>query len=432
MKIVVVGSGGREHAIALQLARSPRVSEVISAPGNPGMSRLGACWPAISKSNFTEFVQRCSEESVAHVVIGPEAPLVDGLADLLRAAGIPCFGPDSKGALLEGSKAFAKDFMQRHEIPTALSSTVDHVDQLPAALSTLPERVVVKASGLAAGKGVILCEDHQQATEVATGMLNGALFGESGKTVVIEEMMEGPEVSILAVVNGEDALLLPPAQDHKPLGDGNTGPNTGGMGAFCPGTFTTAEDLDLVRRTIVEPSLQGLIKDGIDYSGVLYVGIMWTQEGPRVLEYNCRLGDPETQPVLLRMKTDFVDLLEATATSGPSTASIQWDPRSALCLVLASDGYPENPGKGQLISGDLFSEIDDDVQVFHAGTRFAETGEVVVSGGRVLGVTALGEDLEEARLKAYSRADQIHFEGKIHRSDIGAYRWNAGPIPSES
>jgi phosphoribosylamine--glycine ligase len=432
MKIVVVGSGGREHAIALQLARSPRVSQVISAPGNPGMARLGACWPALTPSNFAEFVQRCRDESVAHVVIGPEAPLVDGLADLLRAAGIPCFGPNSQGAMLEGSKAFAKDFMQRHGIPTARSSTLDREDQIDAALADLPERVVVKASGLAAGKGVILCDDHQQAAEVTRGMLQGALFGESGRTVVIEEMMEGPEVSILAVVNGMDALLLPPAQDHKPLGDGNTGPNTGGMGAFCPGTFTTPEDLDLVRRTIVEPSLEGLVKDGIDYSGVLYVGIMWTQEGPRVLEYNCRLGDPETQPVLLRMKSDLVDLLEATSTSGPSSASIQWDPRSALCLVLASDGYPDSPRKGQVIEGDLFSEVDDDVQVFHAGTRLDESGNVAVSGGRVLGVTALGDDLEEARNRAYARADQIHFDGKIHRTDIGEYRWNAGPIPSES
>lgn len=431
MKIVVVGSGGREHAIALQLARSPKVSEVISAPGNPGMSRLGRCWAGVSKSNFSEFVQRCSEESVAHVVIGPEAPLVDGLADMLRAAGIPCFGPAAKGAMLEGSKAFAKDFMQRHQIPTALSSTVDHEDQIAAALETLPERVVVKASGLAAGKGVILCDDHLQAAEVARGMLNGDLFGESGKTVVIEEMMEGPEVSILAVVNGKDALLLPPAQDHKPLGDGNTGPNTGGMGAFCPGNFTTSEDLDLVRKSIVEPSLEGLIKDGIDYSGVLYVGIMWTADGPRVLEYNCRLGDPETQPVLLRLKSDFVDLLEATSTGSLASANIQWDPRSALCLVLASEGYPDNPTKGQTISGELFSEIDDDVQVFHAGTRFNENDEVVVSGGRVLGVTALGDDLEDARNKAYARADQIHFPGKILRSDIGEYRWNAGPIPSE-
>ena len=431
MKIVVVGSGGREHAIALQLARSPRVNQVISAPGNPGMARLGSCWPAVSKSNFQQFVQRCLDDSVDHVVIGPEAPLVDGLADLLRAAGVPCFGPNSKGAMLEGSKAHAKNFMERHGIPTAASCTIHSPAQISEALSRLPEKVVVKASGLAAGKGVILCDDHGHAAEVANGMLNGDLFGESGKTVVIEELMEGPEVSILAVVNGTDALLLPPAQDHKPLGDGNTGPNTGGMGAFCPGTFTTSEDIDLVRRTIVEPSLEGLVKDGVDYCGVLYVGIMWTNEGPKVLEYNCRLGDPETQPVLLSLKSDFADLLEATSTSGPSSASVSWDSRTALCLVLASAGYPENPAKGQVIEGDLFSEIEDDVQVFHAGTQLSESGDILVSGGRVLGVTALGSDLEDAREKAYSRADRIHFEGKTHRNDIGSYRWNAGPIPSE-
>ena len=334
--------------------------------------------------------------------------------------------------MLEGSKAYAKDFMQRHEIPTALSQTIESVSEIDAALHALPEKVVVKASGLAAGKGVILCDDHSQAAKIAHDMLSGELFGESGKTVVIEEMMEGPEVSILAVVNGTDALILPTAQDHKPLGDGNTGPNTGGMGAFCPGNFTTAEDLDLVRRTIVEPSLEGLVKDGIDYSGVLYVGIMWTVDGPRVLEYNCRLGDPETQPVLLRMKSDFADLLEATATSGPSSTSIQWDSRSALCLVLASDGYPENPQKGQVLTGEIFSEIDEDVEVFHAGTRHDHDRQVWVSGGRVLGVTALGDGLEDARAKAYARAEQIHFDGKIYRTDIGQYRWNAGPIPSES
>ncbi|MGE4618537.1 MAG: phosphoribosylamine--glycine ligase [Planctomycetota bacterium] len=423
MKVVVIGSGGREHAICWQLARSPRVSEVIACPGNPGISKIASCWPESDPLRSTEaFIQRCLAENIDHVVVGPEAPLVAGVADRVREAGIPCFGPGVAAARLEGSKAHSKDFMERHRIPTSAYQTIEHADQIEAALDALPEKVVVKASGLAAGKGVIVCDDRSQATEAARGMLSGESFGDSGKTVVIEERLFGPEVSVLAVVRGTDALLLPPAQDHKPLLDGNQGPNTGGMGAFCPGNIVGASEIDEIRRSVIEPTLEGLVSDGVEYSGVLYAGLMMTKSGPRVLEYNVRLGDPETQPVLMRMQSDFAEILEATAGDGPSSASVSWDPRSALCLVLASDGYPATPSKGQIIEGEIYSDLDDDVQVFHAGTSTASDGTCVVSGGRVLGVTALADSLEEAKKRAYEKASEINFAGKIHRSDIGTYQ----------
>lgn len=423
MKVVVIGSGGREHTICWQLARSRRVQEVISCPGNPGMEQLGRRWSDCDPiASIDDFIQRCITEEIDHVVVGPEAPLVAGIADRIRAAGIPCFGPGARGAQLEGSKAFSKAFMERHQIPTSAHQTIDSIEELDAALDALPEQVVVKASGLAAGKGVIVCDDRSQAHRAASEMLTGASFGESGKTVVIEERMFGPEVSILVVVKGTDYLMLPTAQDHKPLLDGNEGPNTGGMGAFSPGTIVGPSDLKEIQSRIIEPTLAGLVADGIEYTGILYAGLMMTESGPRVLEYNCRLGDPETQPVLMRMKSDFAEILEATAGAGPSSVSVEWDSRTALCLVLASEGYPATPRKGQIIQGEIHGSIDDEVQVFHAGTANDESGNCIVSGGRVLGITALADSLEEARNLAYEKASRIQFDGKIHRGDIGTYQ----------
>lgn len=422
MKVVVIGSGGREHTICWQLARSPRVREVISCPGNPGMEQLGTCWRDCDPiSSIDEFIQRCLSEEIDHVVIGPEAPLVAGVADRIREAGIPCFGPGAEAAQLEGSKAYSKAFMERHQIPTSAYRTIDSIEDLDSALDALPEQVVVKASGLAAGKGVIVCDNRDQARIAATEMLSGASFGESGKTVVIEERMFGPEVSILVVVKGTDYLLLPTSQDHKPLLDGNQGPNTGGMGAFSPGTIVGPDELTEIQTQIIEPTLKGLVTDGIEYSGILYAGLMMTDTGPRVLEYNCRLGDPETQPVLMRLKSDFVEILEATAGEGPSTAQVEWDPRSTLCLVLSSEGYPASPRKGQIIEGDLYSPISAETQVFHAGTASGPDSSCQVSGGRVLGITAIGDSLESARKLAYEKAESIDFDGKFYRSDIGIY-----------
>ena len=423
MKIVVIGSGGREHAICLQLARSARVQQVICCPGNPGTAPLGPRWQDIDPIREPAgFIQRCIDARIDHVVVGPEAPLVAGVADRIREAGIPCFGPGAAAAQLEGSKAHSKDFMHRHQIPTSAYRTIDSVEDLDAALDALPQQVVVKASGLAAGKGVIVCDDRSQAHRAASEMLSGAAFGDSGKTVVIEQRIFGPEVSVLVVVKGTDYLLLPTAQDHKPLLDGNHGPNTGGMGAFCPGTIVGPGELKGIQTQIIEPTLEGLVADGVEYSGILYVGLMMTDSGPRVLEYNCRLGDPETQPVLMRMKSDFVEILEATAGDGPSAVSVEWDSRTALCLVLASDGYPTSPAKGQVIEGEIYSSVDDDTQVFHAGTTDGDAGSCLVSGGRVLGVTALADSLEEARKLAYERASRIQFDGKFCRGDIGTYQ----------
>lgn len=419
MKVLIVGSGGREHALAWHISNSPRVEEVICCPGNGGTASFTTTWADSDLSADTEtFTKRVGAEGIGRVVIGPEAPLVEGLADQLRSAGIPVFGCDKAGARLEGSKAYSKEFMARHRIPAARSITIDNLDQIDEALEHFPKGVVVKASGLAAGKGVTVTRDLEEAKAIATGMLSGDSFGISGETVVLEEILEGPELSILAFVSGRNYQLLEGAQDHKPLLDGNRGPNTGGMGAFSP-----TDTLDEVMRSeviekIVEPTLAGLERDGIDYRGLLYFGLMLTNDGPRVLEYNCRFGDPETQPVLMRLETDLLDVFDAIDDGTIGELELKWNPMSALCLVLAARGYPQAPTTGEVVSGDLKSSSRDPVQVFHAGTRL-EGGELVTSGGRVFGITALGENLEEARERAYRRAQSIDFPSRVYREDIG-------------
>lgn len=419
MKVLVVGSGGREHALAWHLSSSKRVEEVVCCPGNGGTASIGPSWDDIDPcKDPVGFTRRVVEEGIGRVVIGPEAPLVEGLADRLRAAGVPVFGVGSKGARLEGSKSYSKDFLFRHGIPAARSVTVDSSDHLDDALEQFPSGIVVKASGLAAGKGVTVTRDLDEARSLALAMLSGDAFGDSGRTVVFEEILEGPELSILALVSGENYQLLESAQDHKPLLEGNEGPNTGGMGAFSPAANLDEEMLEEIVGKIVEPTLAALHSDGIEYRGLLYFGLMLTGDGPRVLEYNCRFGDPETQPVLMRLKTDLLDVFDAVDDGTIAKMKLEWDPRSALCLVLAADGYPQRPTTGEAITGDLNSAPQDTVQVFHAGTRI-ENGEIVSCGGRVLGVTALGENLEEARTHAYRRAETISYPSKIHRQDIG-------------
>ncbi len=418
MKVLVIGSGGREHALAWRLSRSPRVRSIASCPGNGGLLRLGPCWRDIDPETQQDaLLKRVQEEHVDLVVVGPEGPLVAGLADHLRAARIPTFGPGREASRLEGSKAYAKRFMERHRIPTARFTIVDHPGELRAAIASLPHGVVVKASGLAGGKGVVITRDEEEACAVAETMLTGARFGAAGKTVVIEEKLEGVEITMLAFVSGRQYRLLHAAQDYKPLEDGNRGPNTGGMGAYSPTHLLTDAVRQRIVKEVLEPTLAGLEKEDLRFQGVLYLGLMLTASGPMVLEYNVRFGDPEAQPLLMRLQTDLIDVFDAVDRGRLPQLSLEWEERSAVCVVLAMQGYPHSYPKGLPIEGPAWSDPADTVQVFHAGTS-ARGDSFETAGGRVLGVTALGADLKSAREQAYERAGRIGFQGKIYRSDI--------------
>ncbi len=418
MKALVIGGGGREHALAWKLARSPRIHQVITCPGNGGTALLGPTWDLDPIRDSTEIESRIGREKIDRVVIGPEAPLVDGLADRLRGAGVVTFGPGASASRLEGSKAFTKEFLSRHQIPTAKYRVLTSPSDVAPALESFSDEVVVKADGLASGKGVVVCSDRAEAERVAIPMLDGTSFGDAGRVVVLEERLIGVEVSILAFVAGTEFRRLEAARDYKPLLDGNHGPNTGGMGSYSPaGTVNTflAERID---EEIIRPSLEGLAAEGIPYQGVLYVGLMLTEEGPQVLEFNCRFGDPETQPLMLRLETDLVDVIDAIAEQRLGEIELSWDPRTALCVVLSAEGYPARPKTGAQITGPIHSDPEDELQVFHAATR-SQDGKLVSAGGRVLGVTALGSDRVEARTRAYEHAHRIHYDGRFFRGDIG-------------
>ncbi len=414
MKTLVIGSGGREHALAWRLEQSPSVSQVALWPGNGGTARLG--WNLDS----TLFVGKDEAEAIIDwapelVVIGPEAPLVDGLADRLRAAGLATFGPGADGARLEGSKIFAKDFMQSHGIPTAESRRITSEAELAGALEAMGEAVVLKADGLAAGKGVILPDSRSEALQVGGDMLSGASFGEAGRSLLVEERLDGYEVSLLAVLDGQNYYLLPASQDHKRALEGDRGPNTGGMGAYAPVPGLSEDDLADLGEQVFGAALRGLAADGMDYRGVLYAGLMMTSAGPKVLEFNVRFGDPETQALMLMLEGDFGQLLASAAKGSLDVKAVSHREGAAMVVVLASLGYPGKADTGHIMAG-----LDDDetAVTFHAGTR-EEGGELVNSGGRVLGVTAWGRDLAQAADRCYRRIDNIHFEGKTFRRDIG-------------
>lgn len=420
MNILVLGGGGREHAIAWSLAKSPRTDKLYVAPGNGGTADIARNVPDLAVEDGRAVLAFVEEHDVQLVVIGPEAPLVAGVADELREAGIAVFGPDAQGAQLEGSKTFSKRFMDAHGIPTARYGSFDDLEAALGYLSALEAPVVVKADGLAAGKGVIVAEDKETAEEAVRSCFDGA-FGQAGSTVVIEECLTGPECSLLAFVSGGKAHCMATAQDHKRAFDGDRGPNTGGMGVYSPVPIVTDEELaDMTHMMKVAAAATAREPFKNDYRGVLYGGFMLTPEGPKVLEYNARFGDPETQVVLPRLKTDLVDVMMAVAEGHPDDIELEWDDQWAVCVVLASAGYPGKYEKGKVILGVEDAEAMEGVTVFHAGTARNADGELVTAGGRVLNVVALGKTFDDARAKAYEACDVINFEGKQLRSDIGA------------
>ena len=421
-KVLVIGAGGREHALAWKLAQSPRVSEVIVAPGNAGTATEAGCRNApIKVTDLDGLLQLAREEGVAVTVVGPEVPLVAGVVDRFRAAGLRIFGPTAAAAQLEGSKAFAKDFLARHGIPTAFYAVHTGID---AALAYIREKgapIVVKADGLAAGKGVIVAMTLEEAEAAVRDMLSGNAFGDAGARVVIEEFLEGEEASFISMVDGRTALPMATSQDHKRVGDGDTGPNTGGMGAYSPAPVVTPDVHARVMREVVEPTVQGMIADGVPFTGFLYAGLMIDAAGaPRVIEFNVRFGDPETQPVMLRLQSDLLDLVEAAIDGRLHETEAQWDPRPSLGVVMAARPYPEAPVTGEVISG--LDAVPTTAKVFHAGTALDADGRVLSAGGRVLCVAALGASVSEAQRNAYAGVDAIGWEHEFHRRDIG---WRA-------
>ena len=419
MKILVVGGGAREHALCAALKKSPLVERVWCAPGSDAISEVASCLPDVPTSN-TEALVACAKTVGADlVVVGPEAPLVAGIADACAAAGIPCFGPTAEGARLEGSKAYAKSMMVRNNIPTAghrVFSSMDEARAYLLGLETYP--VVIKADGLAAGKGVSVCYSRDEGNRALAEAMEQRKFGEAGTTVVIEEFLRGEEVSVHAITDGDTLLLLPSAQDHKRLRDADQGPNTGGMGAYSPAPILTERVLDVVLRTILIPVLHALKKEGIVFRGVLYAGLMLTRSGPKVLEWNVRFGDPETQVILPRLKTDLAPVLLAAATGRlKDVEAPDIDPGPVVGVVMASEGYPEAYKTGKVVRGLEAARAMEDVAVYHAGTR-RKDGALQTAGGRVLTVTAMGRDFADARDRAYRAVGAISWDGEQHRTDI--------------
>jgi phosphoribosylamine--glycine ligase len=421
MKVLVLGSGGREHALVWKIAQSERVEQVLAAPGSAAMADLADCRPDVAAADLDAVVELARGEAVDLVVVGPEDPLAAGVSDRLREAGIAVFGPSAAAARLEGSKAFAKAFMDRHAIPTAGHVVFEDLDAAIAWVHEQGRPCVVKADGLAAGKGVAMCETPEAAEAALREIMADRRFGDAGKAVVIEEWLQGEEASYYAISDGDHIVTLAAAQDHKRALDGDQGENTGGMGAYSPAPVVTPEVERKILERVVEPAIRGMKAEGNPFQGVLFVGLMIDAAGdPYVIEFNVRFGDPETQPLMLRMQGDFVPVLEGAARGDLASApALGWGP-CAVCVVLASAGYPRSYPKGRAISGLDDAGAREGVVVFHAGTRAAETGGFETSGGRVLGVTALGATVKEARDLAYAAVGDIHFEGMQSRSDIAA------------
>jgi phosphoribosylamine--glycine ligase len=421
MKILLIGSGGREHALAWKLAQSPRVEEVLVAPGNAGTAREAKCRNVAVAANDLEALLALAErEGVALTVVGPEGPLVAGVVDRFRAAGRRIFGPVAAAAQLEGSKAFAKEFLARHGIPTAHYAVHTELDAALADVRAKGAPIVIKADGLAAGKGVVVAMTLAEAEDALRDMLGGA-FGAAGARVVVEEFLDGEEASFISMVDGVHALPMATSQDHKRVGDGDTGPNTGGMGAYSPAPVVTPAVHARVMREIVEPTVRGMAADGVPFTGFLYAGLMIDAQGaPKVIEFNVRFGDPETQPVMLRLRSDLVGLVEAAIDGRLDEVEAQWDARCSVGVVMAAEHYPATPRTGDAIAG--LGREPAGSKVFHAGTTLGPQGEVLTAGGRVLTACALGDSVREAQARAYEAVDGITWRGEFHRRDIG---WRA-------
>jgi len=416
MNVLLIGSGGREHALAWKLAQSKNLDKLYIAPGNPGTAQCGENVP-IKVTDIDKLVDFAKQKSVGLVIVGPEDPLAAGIVDLCEKAGIKAFGPNAEAAKLEADKAFAKKLMRSSAISTAEARIFDRFDEAKAYIASRDEAVVVKAAGLAMGKGVFVCDEPSDGILAAEKIMKEKTFGSAGNILVVEDKLLGEEASILAFVDGRNIYVMESSQDHKPIGQGDTGPNTGGMGAYSPAPVVTEELMDQITREILVPTIDGMNRNGTPYKGILYAGIMVTAAGPRVLEYNVRFGDPETQPIIMRLKSDLLEVCLAVCNGSLDQITLQWDPRPAVCVVMASGGYPGDYEKGKVITGIEQAEKLKDVVVFQAGTA-EKNGDLVTNGGRVLGVTAMGNTVAQAKKRAYEAVDKINFQDAYCRRDI--------------
>lgn len=416
MDVLLIGSGGREHAIAWRLKQSQQLEDLYIAPGNAGTAQYGQNVD-IKETDIPALVGFAREKRVGLVIVGPEDPLARGIVDVMEASGIKAFGPSGAAAQLEADKAFAKQLMRAGAISTAEGRVFDRFSDAKAYIASRDEPVVIKAAGLAKGKGVIVCDDPAQGILAAEKIMVDRIFGDAGEKVVVEDKLLGEETSILAFVDGRSIYVMESSQDHKPIGDGDTGPNTGGMGAYSPAPIVTDAMMDRITREILVPAVDAMNRNGTPYRGVLYAGLMMTSGGPRVLEFNARFGDPETQPILMRLQSDLLEVCLAVCNGTLEDVTLRWDPRPSVCVVMASGGYPGEYHEGKVITGLKEAAQLEDVMVFHAGTKLRD-GNVVTSGGRVLGVTAIGETIAAAKTRAYEAVDRIQFEGAYCRRDI--------------
>ena len=418
MKILIVGSGGREHAIAYACSKSPKVDKIYCAPGNAGISELAECVP-ISAMEFDRLADFAAEKEIDLTVIGMDDPLVGGIVDLFEARGLRVFGPRKNAAILEGSKAFSKDLMKKYNIPTAAYETFTSADDAKKYLETSEYPIVLKADGLALGKGVLICNTKEEALAGVDELMLDKKFGDAGNTIVIEEFMTGREVSVLSFVDGNTVKIMSSAQDHKRAKDGDEGLNTGGMGNFSPSPFYTEEVDDFCKKHIYQATVDAMKAEGREFKGVIFFGLMLTPKGPKVLEYNARFGDPEAQVVLPRLKNDIIDVFNACIDGTLDKIDLQFEDKACVCVILASDGYPLAYEKGKIITGLDNFKGKDSYYCFHAGTKFDDNGNIVTNGGRVLGITAKGDTLKEARANAYAATEWVDFENKYMRHDIG-------------